>query len=351
MPGLRRFGLPNDATPPSIDPLVIGGVVRASLCLLRSSRGSRLSAASHDASRTLTGVALAAAAWAAFSLQDATVKWLVVKVPVAEILFARSFVIVVVASLALRRAQVAILVERRNLVSIGIRAAFILAAWLTYYAAARELSLPALVTLYFAAPLFVVALARVMLGEAPGPPVWGATIVGFIGVVVAADPAAAPSAWPALLVLFAALCWAMTTILTRSLSLSISTGVLMVGTNFVFVIACGLVAPFVFVWPSASEFGLLILLSLFGGVGQYFMFQGMRLAPASSVAPFEYSSLAWATLWGWAIFGDLPSRHVLIGGAIILASGLFLLASESRRRFAARKSQGRAQAANFTAAP
>jgi S-adenosylmethionine uptake transporter len=310
-----------------------------------------LSAASHDASRTLTGVALAAAAWAAFSLQDATVKWLVVKVPVAEILFARSFVIVVVASLALRRAQVAILVERRNLVSIGIRAAFILAAWLTYYAAARELSLPALVTLYFAAPLFVVALARVMLGEAPGPPVWGATIVGFIGVVVAANPAAAPSAWPALLVLFAALCWAMTTILTRSLSLSISTGVLMVGTNFVFVIACGLVAPFVFVWPSASEFGLLILLSLFGGVGQYFMFQGMRLAPASAVAPFEYSSLAWATLWGWAIFGDLPSRHVLIGGAIILGSGLFLLASESRRRFAARKSQGRAQAANFTAAP
>jgi S-adenosylmethionine uptake transporter len=310
-----------------------------------------LSAASHDASRTLTGVALAAAAWAAFSLQDAIVKWLVVTVPVPEILFARSLAIVIVASLALRRTQIAILFERRSLVSIGMRAAFILAAWLTYYAAARELTLPALVTLYFAAPLFVVALASVTLGEAPGPAVWGATIVGFIGVVVAADPNAAPSVRPALLVLFAALCWAATTILTRSLSLSISTAALMVGTNFVFVVACGLAAPFVFIWPNFSEFGLLVLLSLFGGVGQYFMFQGLRLAPASAVAPFEYSSLAWATLWGWAVFGDLPSRHVLIGGAIILGSGLFMLAIESRRRLAALRAQGRTEAANFTAAP
>jgi S-adenosylmethionine uptake transporter len=310
-----------------------------------------VSAVSPDASRTLTGVSLAAAAWAAFSLQDAIIKWLVAAIPVPEILFARSLAIVVVASFALRRAQFALLLKRRNLASIGVRAGFILAAWLTYYAAARSLSLPELVTLYFAAPLFVVALARVTLGEVPGLARWGATIVGFVGVVVAADLGGAPSAAPTLLVLFAALCWAMTTLLTRSLSLSISTSALMVGTNFVFVVACGLAAPFIFIWPNLFDFGLLLLLSLFGGVGQFFMFQGMRLAPASAVAPFEYSSLAWATLWGWLVFGDLPTRHILIGGAIILASGLFMLAIESRRRLAAARPECEPAPANFTATP
>ncbi len=310
-----------------------------------------LSPANTDASRTLTGVALAAAGWAAFSLQDATMKWLVTSIPVPELLFVRSLAIVVVASFALRRSQFALLVTRPNLMAIGVRAGFILAAWLTYYGAARSLSLPQLVTLYFAAPLFVVALAGATLGEKPGLARWGATIVGFTGVVVAADLNGAPSVLPALLVLFAAFCWAVTTIFTRSLSLAVSTSALMVGTNFVFVVACGLVAPFLFVWPSLSECGVLFLLSLFGGVGQYFMFQGMRLAPASAVAPFEYSSLAWATLWGWLVFGDLPTRHVLIGGAIILASGLFMLAIESHRRTSKTRRQGGAEPANFTAAP
>jgi S-adenosylmethionine uptake transporter len=194
-------------------------------------------------------------------------------------------------------------------------------------------------------------MAGVTLGEKPGLARWGATIVGFIGVIVAADLNGAPSVTPALLVLFAAFCWAVTAIFTRSLSLGISTSALMVGTNFVFVVVCGLAAPFLFVWPSPRECGLLALLSLFGGLGQYFMFQGMRLAPASAVAPFEYSSFAWATLWGWLIFGDLPTRHVLIGGAIILGSGLFMLAIESRRRAAASEAHSADESANFTAAP
>jgi S-adenosylmethionine uptake transporter len=61
----------------------------------------------------------------------------------------------------------------------------------------------------------------------------------------------------------------------------------------------------------------------------------LRRAPASALAPFEYSSLAWAIFWGWAIFGDFPTRHILIGATIILGSGLFMLLVESRRHIAA----------------
>jgi S-adenosylmethionine uptake transporter len=301
-----------------------------------------------DASRTLTGVGLAATAWAAFSAQDAIIKYLVVTIPVPEMLFVRSLLITLAASLVLRRSEFVVMLQRRSLAAIGVRAGFILVAWLTYYAAARWLSLPALVTIYFAAPLFVVALAGIMLGETPGPARWGATIIGFVGVVVAADLSAAPSALPALMVLFAAFCWAVVSILTRSLTQAITTKALMVGTNVVFVFACALVGPFLFVVPSPFECGLLLLLGICGGVGQFFLFQGMRLAQASAIAPFEYSSFAWATLWGWLVFGDLPTPHVLTGGAIILGAGLFLLAAESRRRATL---NAQARAVNFTAAP
>jgi S-adenosylmethionine uptake transporter len=290
-----------------------------------------MSPAKAEASRTLTGIALATCGWAAFSMQDAIVKWLVVKLPVPEVLFARSVTIVALASLAARRADLRAIVERRNFTAIGSRAAFILIAWIAYYSASRSLQLAELVTLYFAAPLFVVAMSNPVLGEIVGPWRWLATIVGFGGVLVAADLSAAPDIWPAVLALFAALCWAITTILARSLSQAVSTAALMVGSNLVFVVACGVLAPFVFVWPDAFSLALILALGLIGSLGQFLLFEGLRRAPASALAPFEYSSLAWAILWGWTIFGDLPGRHVLIGATVILCSGLFMLFIEGRR--------------------
>ncbi|WP_158814115.1 DMT family transporter [Methylocapsa sp. S129] len=290
-----------------------------------------MTSAKTEASRTLTGIALATCGWAAFSAQDAIVKWLVVKLPVAEVLFARSVMIVALASFVVRRADLRSMMQRRNLAAVAVRGLLILAAWLAYYSASRSLQLAELVTLYFAAPLFVVAMSNPILGEIVGPWRWMTTLIGFGGVLIAADLSAAPDVWPALLTLFGALCWAGTTILARSLSQAVSTAALMVGSNFLFVVACGFAAPFVFVWPDAFSFGLIVALGLVGSVGQFFLFEGLRRAPASALAPFEYTSLAWAILWGWLVFNDLPPRHVLIGAAIILCSGLFMLLIESRR--------------------
>jgi S-adenosylmethionine uptake transporter len=183
--------------------------------------------------------------------------------------------------------------------------------------------------------LFVVAMSNPVLGEIVGPWRWLATIVGFSGVVVAANLSTTPDVWPAMLTLLAAFCWAGTTILARNLSQAVSTAALMVGSNLLFVVACGSLAPFVFVWPDAFSFGLIVALGLVGSLGQFLLFEGLRRAPASAIAPFEYTSLAWAILWGWLVFHDLPTRHVLIGAAIILCSGLFMLFIESWRHVSA----------------
>ncbi len=291
-----------------------------------------MSPANAEASRTLTGIALASCGWAAFSVQDAIVKYLVLRLPVPEVLFARSLIIVALAGLLVRRADLAVMRQGRNLAAIALRGVLVFVAWLAYYSASRSLQLAELVTLYFAAPLFVVAMSNPVLGEIVGPWRWLAAGAGFCGVLIAADLSAAPDVWPALLTLFAALCWAVTTILARSLSQSVSTAALMVGGNLVFVVACGALAPFGFVRPDAFSLELILALGLIGGGGQFFLFEGLRRAPASAVAPFEYSLLAWAILWGYAVFGDLPSRHVLIGATIILLAGLFMLFIEGRRR-------------------
>jgi len=288
-----------------------------------------------EASRTLTGIALAICGWAAFSMQDAIVKWLVASLPTPEVLLGRSVIIVALASLLARRADLRVALQRRHLAAIVLRGVLVLAAWLAYYSASRSLQLAELVTLYFAAPLFVVAMSNPVLGEIVGPWRWLVACVGFGGVLVAADVSGSPDLMPALLTLFAALCWAVTTILARSLSQAVSTAALMVGGNLVFVVGCGAFVPFVFVRPSAFEVELIVLLGVIGGGGQFFLFEALRRAPASAVAPFEYSLLAWAILWGWLIFGDLPSRHVLVGATIILASGLFMLFIESRRHILA----------------
>jgi S-adenosylmethionine uptake transporter len=294
-----------------------------------------MSAATTEASRTLTGIALALCGWAAFSAQDAIVKWLVVKLPVAEVLFTRSVTVVVIASLAARRADLTAMMRGRNLIAIGARAALILIAWLCYYTASRSLQLAELVTLYFAAPLFVVAMSNPLLGEIVGPWRWLAAIVGFCGVLVAANLTGAPDIWPTLLALLAALSWAGTSLLARSLSRTISTAALMVGSNFIFMVACAAAAPFVFVWPDLFSAALMFALGLVGSLGQFLLFEGLRRAPASAIAPFEYSALAWAMLWGWIVFGDLPTRHILLGAAIILASGVMMLIVESRRHVSA----------------
>jgi S-adenosylmethionine uptake transporter len=291
-----------------------------------------LKLADAGAPRALVGVGLATCGWALFSLQDAIVKWLVVTLPVSEVLLARSIVIVTLSSFFLRRADLSAASQRANLISIVSRATMILVAWLAYYRASRSLPLADLVTLYFAAPLFVIALAGWALGEVVGPWRWACALLGFGGVMIAADLVEAPNPGAAMLALFAAFCWAIGAVLARRLSQAVKTASLMVGSNLLFVIVCTPMMLFEFVTPDRFSLFLMLGLGLLGGLGQFFMFEGLRLAPASVVAPFEYSSLAWAMLWGFAVFGDIPHFHVFVGAGVILASGLLLLWVESRRR-------------------
>ena len=282
-------------------------------------------------SRSLSGAILALGGWAAFSLQDALVKSLVVDLPVPEVLFGRSLVIVLLTSLVARGADFRIMAERRNAVAIAVRSALILLAWLAYYRASRTLQLAELATCYFAAPLFVVGMSAPILHEYVGPGRWLATLLGFGGVLIAANPAPGAPLEPIGLALLAAVSWALTTVLARSLSRGISTPAMMLGGAAGFVVVCGAMLPALGVWPSMRQAATIGCLGLVGATGQYLWFEGVRRAQASLLAPLEYSLLGYAILWGWIFFGDLPHLHTLVGASVIFASSLLLTAIEMRR--------------------
>jgi len=281
--------------------------------------------------RPLLGIGYALIGFSIFSIQDATVKWLVTSLPVWEVLFSRSILIVILCLWLLGSKRVVELALGQNRNALLLRSALILAAWLAYFTASRSLHLAEMVTIYFSTPIFAVVLSIVILKETVGAVRWAATVMGFVGVVIAAGPSGTADILPVLLVLFAALCWAATNILVRLLGRREGTLSLMLASNGVVVVVCAITLPFVWVSPQPFDLLLFVLLGIVGASGQYFLFEGYRLAPASAVAPFEYLSLIFSFGWGFLIWGDWPPIPVFIGAALIISSGLALIFVESYR--------------------
>ncbi len=290
-------------------------------------------AADADVSRVLKGIGLGALGYGLFSVQDAIVKYLVARYPVPEILFVRSLVILTIALRIGGPGQVAALRRSRAAPALLGRAALILVAWLSYYAAAPRLPLAELTTLYFAAPVIAVVLSAAWLGETVDAPRWAAVLAGFAGVVLAADPARAVDLGPAGLALFAACCWGVSVVLARLITRTESTAVQMLVSNGVFALACGVMLAVMRTWvvPDRFALGLMVGLGVASGLGQFFLFEGYRYAPASVLAPVEYTGLVWAFVFGHLIWAERPGLNVYAGAGLIVAGSLTLVWFERRR--------------------
>jgi S-adenosylmethionine uptake transporter len=289
--------------------------------------------------RVLHGVTLVAAGYFFFSLQDVIVKSLVATLPVWQVLFFRSVVIMGLAAAVtrgegIRRARA----SQRKLALAG-RAVVILLSWLSYYTASRVLGLAEMVTLYFAAPIFVLVLSIPILGERPSLARWLAVLVGFGGVVLAADPTGEFKLVPAAMVVFAAFGWALTTILVRVIARSETTTTQMVASNFLFAVACVPVLATAWVTPVGWQWALLLGLGIVGGIGQYLVYEGFCHAPASALAPIEYTSLIWAFLFGWLVWNDVPKTVVFAGAGLIALSGAGIIIVEGRGQWPRAKSR------------
>ncbi|MEZ5776418.1 MAG: DMT family transporter [Hyphomicrobiaceae bacterium] len=278
----------------------------------------------------ILGLMLALLAQSLFSVQDAIVKWLVMDYAIFQVLLVRSVVVLVVTSLAAGTAGLAAARRSPSKRQHMMRATAVLVAWLCYYTAARKLHLAEMVTIYYAAPFFVTVLSVLILNERPGLMRWAAVGIGFVGVLIAANPTGRADLAPALLVLVAALLWAWSGILVRQIIRNEPSTTQLLFSNMLFALGC---LPGVLgfgVVPSLGAFGLMVLLGLLSGLAQFVMLESYRRAPASVVAPVSYTSFLWALLFGWLIWGELPGTQVFVGAAIILSSGALAVIATRR---------------------
>ena len=281
-------------------------------------------------------MALGVGAYFLFSGHDAAIKWLVSGAPgepalfVWQVLFARSAFIVTAVLIAGRRRVLERAVLTPEKPRLALRSAIILFAWLSYYSAARELPLAQLLTLYFAAPIVTTILAAPLLGERVPLSRWISVGVGFVGVVVACDPAGMTVSFAAARVLLAAGLWGFAIILMRQIARRESSLVQMLYANGGFLVATGLACLVRFEAPVARQLWLLLLVGAAGAAGQFCLFEGARRAPASVMASVEYTALIWAFVLGWLVFHDVPRRPVVFGAGLILAAGAWLVVSERR---------------------
>jgi drug/metabolite transporter (DMT)-like permease len=210
-----------------------------------------------------------------------------------------------------------------------VRAAIGIFGMICGFSALALLPLTEFTAITFAAPLFITALSGPVLGEKVGPHRWAAVVIGFVGVVIMMrpDPVHLVSLG-ALLALGQAFGTAGAMLAIRQLG-GTEPGVTIV---FYFTLAATAVGaaglPFAWTTPGPELLTILVMTGVAGGVGQMLLTQAYRIGPAALVAPFDYATLLWTGLLGYLIWSETPSLHTVVGGLIVIASGLYVLHRE-----------------------
>ena len=219
-----------------------------------------------------------------------------------------------------------------------------------YYVSLAAMTLADATAIYFALPLIVAALSGVMIREEVRAWRWIAALTGFIGVLITIRPGSSLFEPAAVLTLIATCLYAVGNLFTRRIGPTVPPLIIALfgGISFVSV---AMVLALIFgtgrfhseahpslafltrawVMPSVRDWGLISGFGIATAAGFFSFAEAYRKAPASFIAPFEYSAMIWAVLFGWWIFGDVPVQTTLIGSAIIIVSGLFLGLWEYRR--------------------
>jgi drug/metabolite transporter (DMT)-like permease len=203
------------------------------------------------------------------------------------------------------------------------------------FAALSYLPLHDAIAIGYASPLMVVVLAAVILKERVRTYRWTAVALGFIGVMIMLSPYLTPDtfaggllAGPALgatCALLGAVSSAGAQIQVRRLTGTEKTGAIVF---YFFILASGLsFCTIILGWrmPDGRDLALFIIGGILGGVGQILLTECYRYADTSVIAPFEYTTIVWALLFGWIMFGDLPTQTIVIGALIVAATGLFIV--------------------------
>jgi drug/metabolite transporter (DMT)-like permease len=286
--------------------------------------------------RPVFGILLINLATVIFTAMDAVIKGVSDIFPTGQLVFFRNL-FAFAPILIFMATQGGISLRTKHLGGHLLRGLFGVSAMYCYFLSYKFLPLSEAIALGLSGPIFLTVLSIPFLGEKVGIRRWSACIVGFLGVLVMTRPGAGVWQSAALIPLLAAVFYALAMISIRKLTGTERSGTIVFYFTTFATLAGLLTAPLggiwpelAWVWPSDLEFwGIVILIGLMGGCGQILITIAFRCAPVSVVAPFDYMALVYGFILGFMFFAEVPDAYLIVGGLIVVASGIYIVHRET----------------------
>lgn len=303
--------------------------------MTRASAGRPAESPDDTARRTrLRAILLVVVAVSLFSVLDVCAKLIAMRgVPVLEIVWVRYAVHFAFAAILLNPLSSPASWRVGRPVIQVVRALMLIGTTALNFVAIKHLQLAQTVTISFLGPLVICLLSFLFLKERIGPRRIAAVLVGFLGVLIVMQPGLDGFQAAMLLSLGSMLCYSIYAVLTRVLAGTESPG------SMILILAgvpTLVLLPFMpAIWQTPDDPVTLLLMlgtGITGGGGHALVILAHRHAPASVLAPFTYAQIVTMVAGGYLVFGDVPTLSTIVGAAVVIASGLYLLHRERVRR-------------------
>jgi len=292
--------------------------------------------ASADTATPPAAIALMLAAGVLFSCLDASAKYLVLAgYDPAFITWCRFATHFAAVPFIFRLWEKPAILATDRIVAHLLRGVFLFGSTIFNFLALRTLQLAETVSIFFFAPMVITALAGPLLGEWAGWRRWLAIAGGFAGVLVITRPATGGMTLGHLFALCSMLSYSTYVIMTRAMGARESAVSLIFYSALAPTLFMSWAVPVAGVWPRSVFDGvLLLILGGFGGGGHFLIIKAYQKASTGALAPYPYAQMLWMAGLGYLVFGQVPDRWTILGSAIILASGLYIVHRERVLRLA-----------------
>jgi len=273
-----------------------------------------------------------------FSGASAASKWLVGVYPVGEVLCLRSFASLIAgAAMILPVSGLSAFATHRPRDHLARGLSQAISQFCLLFAFSL-MPLAGAVAINFSAPLFAALVSIIWLKERAGFARGAALVIGFVGVLIVTNPGRNSLTLGALFALTNAVMYGTVTVTVRGMTRTESANTLVIWQLAVLAFFHSFLLLFGWRSPSVIDAAMLFGTGFTNAIGQWFWTKALHLAPAPAVTPFYYLMLVWALMFGFFIWGDIPSASLLVGSAIVVMTGLFLFLREARlqRRLATR---------------
>jgi S-adenosylmethionine uptake transporter len=279
-----------------------------------------------------------------FSLQDIILKHFSDKYSVLQLVFLRGLIAMALMLAFIKLCRISVPLWSSKPKLILARGLLGFSSYIAYYLAIAAMPLAEVVAITFTMPLFVTAMSAVFLGEKVGLRRWGAVIFGFIGVMVMLSPSGEFNALAVALAFTAAITYASFTVLTRFLSSHDDPLTIAFSALLIFTLASALLSMLMlsgtlavssdhpslaffgrdWVMPGTLDMLLILAIGAIAAIGFYCLSKAYCMAEASALAPFEFTYIIWAVVFGYLFWSEIPGATTIAGILILVSSSLYI---------------------------